>query len=141
LLSRPRLASSWLLAAGLQDKGLVDVGNHSTTSNGGLDQGVELLITADGELKVAGRDALHLEVLAGVSSELEHLSSKVLKDSGGVHSGGGTDTAVGAHSALQESVDASDRELNNHSVRTLLFLHTCLFSSGRRLWPLSWAEE
>jgi hypothetical protein len=40
----------------------VDVGDHTTTGDGRLDQGVELLVTADGELEVAGRDALDLWV-------------------------------------------------------------------------------
>ncbi len=38
----------------------MDVGNDTTTGDGGLDQGVELLITTDRELEVAGRDALDL---------------------------------------------------------------------------------
>jgi hypothetical protein len=40
----------------------VDVGDHTTTGDGRLDEGVELLVTADGELEVAGRDALDLWV-------------------------------------------------------------------------------
>ena len=66
-------ASSWLLV-GLNDQGLVDVGNHTTASNGGLDQSVELFVTADSELQVTGSYSLHLEVLAGVASELQDLS-------------------------------------------------------------------
>ena len=38
----------------------MDVGDHTTTGDGRLDQGVELLVTADGELEVAGGDALDL---------------------------------------------------------------------------------
>ena len=48
------------LLGGLVDERLVDVGDHTTTGDGGLDQGVELLVTADGELEVAGGDALDL---------------------------------------------------------------------------------
>ena len=77
-------AFSWLLV-GLNDQGLVDVGNHTTASNGGLDQSVELFVTADSELQVTGSYSLHLEVLAGVAGELKHLSSEILKDSSGVH--------------------------------------------------------
>ena len=40
----------------------MDVGDHTTAGDGRLDQGVELLVTADGELEVAGRDALDLWV-------------------------------------------------------------------------------
>ena len=89
----------------------MDVRDHTTTSNGSLDQSVKLLVTADSKLQVTGSYSLHLEVLAGVTSELENLSGEVLEDSGSVDCAGGSDTAVGAHSALQESVDSSDREL------------------------------
>ena len=44
----------------LVDERLVNVGNHTTAGDGGLDQGVELLVATDGELEVTGRDALHL---------------------------------------------------------------------------------
>ena len=38
-------------------------GVERETSDGGLDEGVELLVTTDGELQVTRCDALHLEVL------------------------------------------------------------------------------
>ena len=34
----------------LVDEGLVDVGDDSSSGDGGLDEGVELLVSADGEL-------------------------------------------------------------------------------------------
>ena len=40
----------------------MDVGDDTTAGDGRLDEGVELLVTADGELEVAGRDALDLWV-------------------------------------------------------------------------------
>lgn len=39
---------------------------NTTVGNRGADQGVELFVTTDGELKMSGRDALDLEVLGGV---------------------------------------------------------------------------
>ena len=51
-----------LLLRALVDERLVDVRDHAAASNGGLDERVELLVTADGELEVAGRDALDLWV-------------------------------------------------------------------------------
>ena len=51
------------LLGGLVDEGLVDVGDHTTAGDGRLDEGVELLVTTDGELKVAGGDALDLRCL------------------------------------------------------------------------------
>ena len=44
----------------LADEGLVDVGDDTAARDGGLDQRVQLLVTADGQLQVAGGDALHL---------------------------------------------------------------------------------
>ena len=35
----------------LSDKGLVDVRNDTTAGDGGLDQGVQLLVSPDGELE------------------------------------------------------------------------------------------
>ena len=35
----------------LADQRLVDVGDDTTAGNGGLDQGVQLLVTSDGQLK------------------------------------------------------------------------------------------
>ncbi len=90
----------------------MDVGDHTTASDGGLDQGVELLVASDGELEVSRCDSFHLKVLASVSGELENLSGQVLKDSCGVHGRSSTDSAVSAHSALQESVNSSNGELN-----------------------------
>ena len=43
-----------------------------------LDERVQLLITTDGKLQMAGRDALHLEILGRVASQLQHLSGQVL---------------------------------------------------------------
>ena len=105
-------ASSWLLV-GLNDQGLVDVRDNTTAGDGGLDQRVELLVTADGKLQVTGSDSLHLQVLAGVAGELEHLSGEVLQDRSGVDGRRGAHAAVGAHSALEESVDSAHRELQS----------------------------
>ena len=90
----------------------MDVRDDTTASNGGLDQGIELLITADGELKVTGSDSLHLEIFASVASKLENLRSEVLEDGCRIDGGCSTDTAACANSTLEEPVDSSDRELN-----------------------------
>ena len=97
---------------GLVDEGLVDVGDDTTTGDGGLDKGVELLVTTDGELEMAGRDTLDLEVLAGVAGELEDLGGQVLKDGGSVDGGGGTDTLGLLDGGLEETVDTTDGELS-----------------------------
>ena len=113
ILSTTRDFSHSSLSVVLHDKSLVDVGNNTTAGDGGLDQGVKLLISADGELQVTGSHSLHLEVLAGVASELEHLSGEVLKDSCCVDSRRGANAAARVDTTLQESVDAAHRELQS----------------------------
>lgn len=78
----------------------MDVRDHTTTGDGGLDEGVELLVTTDSELQVAGSDTLDFQVLAGVSSQLEYFSGQILKDSSRVDSGGSTDTGTSVNSGL-----------------------------------------
>lgn len=89
----------------------MNVRDHTTAGDGGLDQGVELLVASDSELEVSGSNSLHLKVLGGVASKLEDLSSEVLEDSGSVDGRSGADSAVGVNSALQESVNSSNGEL------------------------------
>lgn len=55
-----------LLLLNLEQQGAVDVWQDTTKGNGGADQGIELLVTTDGKLKMSGGDTLDLEVLGGV---------------------------------------------------------------------------
>lgn len=95
----------------LHDQSLVDVRDHTAASDGRFDEGVELFVAADGELQMAGSDALDLQVLARVACKLKHLGREVLKDRSRVDSGGGTDTAARVDSQLKNSVDSPDGEL------------------------------
>ena len=82
-----------LAARGLlgQEDGL-DVGQYASLSDGhALEQLVQLLVVADGELEVAGVDPLLLVVAGGVAGQLENLSGQVL------HDGGEVDWSTGAH--------------------------------------------
>ena len=63
----------------LADEVLVDVRDDTTTGNGGLDERVELLVSADGELQVAGSDTLHLQILGGISGKLENLVGEKIR--------------------------------------------------------------
>lgn len=58
-----------LLLLDLEQQRAVDVRQYASEGDGGADQGVELLVAADGELEVAGGDALDLEILGGVLRE------------------------------------------------------------------------
>lgn len=97
----------------------MDVGDDSSSGDGGLDEGVELLVSADGELQVTGCDTLDLKILARVSGELEDLGGEVLKDGGGVHGGGGSDALAALDGRLQETVDTTDGELRGGSGATM----------------------
>ena len=87
------------------------MGDHTTTSNGGLDKCIEFFVTTDRQLEMTWGYALHLKVLACVTCEFEDLSSEVLQNSCSVDSRSGSNTAVRADSALQKSVNTSNREL------------------------------
>jgi len=104
-------SSSFGLLGALHDESLVDVRDNTTASNGGLDESVKLLVAADRQLQVARSDSLYFKVFASVTCKLEHLSSEVFKDSSTVNCRSGTNTAVSADSALQESVNSSNGEL------------------------------
>ena len=96
------LRSSALLLA---DERLVDVGDDSTASDGGLDQSIQLLVSPDGELEMSGGDSLHLQVLTGVTGQLEDLSREVLQDGGAVDGSGGSNTATAEGPGLQMTMD------------------------------------
>ena len=89
----------------------MDVGDDTSSSNGGLDQGVKLLVSADGELQMARGDALHLEILGGIACKLKHLGGQVLEDGGAVHSCGGSNTTAIQGLLLQDAVHTTNREL------------------------------
>lgn len=93
--------------------------DDTSSSDGGLDEGVELLITSDGELKMSWSDSLHLKILGGVTGELKNLSGQVLKDGSAVNCGSGSNSAVGANSALQDSMDSSNWELKNSKFKSM----------------------
>ena len=89
----------------------MDVGENTSGSDSGrVQQSVELLIVADGELNVAGHNSGLLVVLGGVAGEFEDLSGEVLKNGSEVH--GGTSTnAFGVATSLEEAGNATNWEL------------------------------
>jgi hypothetical protein len=96
----------------------MDIREDTTSSDGyAAEQLVQLLIVADGELDVARNDTSLLIVSRGVASEFEHLSGKVLHDSGHVD-GSSRSYAVSIASLLEETVDTADRKLQSRLGRT-----------------------
>ena len=45
----------------------MDVGDYTTSSNRSLDERVEFFVTTNSELQVTGSNALHAEVLRGIT--------------------------------------------------------------------------
>ena len=148
----PHFLSLALLA--LVDQTLVDMRDNSTTGDGGLDERVELFVTADGQLEVARRDALYLKVLGCVTRKLENLCGEVLEDGRGVHSCGSTDALGGACALLQVPVNTPDRELEASTNRprdglallgatlsSLSALATLTSFASSRLWRVALGSE
>lgn len=69
-----------LLLLHLQQQRTVDMRQHPTERDRGSDQRVQLFVAADRELQMAGRDALHLEVLGRVPCQLEDFGGEVFQD-------------------------------------------------------------
>ena len=91
----------------------MDVRENTTGGDrGSAEELVELLVVADGELHVAGRDAALLVVAGGVAGELKDLSAEVLEDRGHVDRGTATD-ALGVAALLQVAGHTADRELQS----------------------------
>ena len=95
-----------------QEHGM-DVWENTTSSDSGsAEELVELLVVADGELHVAGRDAALLVVAGCVAGELKDLSAEVLED--GRHVDGGAASDAGCVAALlQVAGHTADRELKS----------------------------
>ena len=51
--------------------------DDSASGDGRLDERVQLLVTTDGELQVARRDTLHLQILGRVAGQLEDLNREI----------------------------------------------------------------
>ena len=103
------------LTGGRLDEGNVDVGEDTTGGDGGiLKESVELLVVSNGELDVSGDDSGLLGILGGVSSELEDLSSEVLKNGSKVDGSASTNSG-GRSVLLEESSNSTNGELETGS--------------------------
>ena len=105
------LSALGLWTGTLHHKSSMNVRDNTSTSDGSLDKGVELLITSDSKLQVSWGDSLDLKIFGSVTSELKDLSGQVLEDGSTVDCRCGSDSAVGTHSVFQNSMNSSDWEL------------------------------
>ena len=84
---------------------------NTSEGNSCANKCVEFLVTADGELKVARRDALDFEVLGGVARKFEDFGGKVLEDSGQIDRGLGADARLLARDGTKVTLYTTAREL------------------------------
>lgn len=117
----------------LRQKDGLDVGQDAALRDRhARQQLVELLVVADGELEVTRDDSRLLVVASGVAGQLEHLGGEVLHDGGQVDGGAGSDS-LGVVALAQQTVNATDRELQTGTARPALRLRLDLasFSASR----------
>jgi hypothetical protein len=88
----------------------VDVGENTTLGDGDVSEKlVQLLVVADGKLKMAGNDTGLLVVTGSVAGQLEDLSRQVLENSSEVDGSTGTDT-LSVVALAEQTVDTTDGE-------------------------------
>ena len=112
----------------LGEKDSLDVGKDTTLSDGdSREELVQFLVITDGELEMSWDDSGLLVVTGGVTSQLEDLSSEVLKDGSQVDRSTSTDS-LGVVSLAKESVNTTNRELKTSTAGSALRLSLCLSS-------------
>lgn len=117
----------------LGQKHSLDVGQHASLGDGDArKQLVQLLVVADGQLKVTGDDSGLLVVTGGVACQLENFGSQVLQDGGQVHWCSGPH-ALGIVSLAEQTVDAAHGELkpSTGGARLALSLDFSSFATSR----------
>jgi hypothetical protein len=97
---------------------LVNVGKNTTLGDGDVSEKlVQLLIVADGELKVTRDDTGLLVVASGVASKLEDFGSQVLKNGSEVDGSTGTNT-LSVVALAEKTVDTANGECETSLGRT-----------------------
>jgi hypothetical protein len=89
----------------------VNVRNDTTPGNGCFDEGIEFFVPPNGQLQMPGRDSFDLEIFASISSQFEDFGGQILENGGCVDSGGRSDAVALVYRVLEETVDATDGEL------------------------------
>lgn len=108
------------------ERTLVNVGEDTTLGDGDVaEQLVQLLIVADSQLEMAGDDTGLLVVTGGVASQLENLSSEILKDGSQVDGSTSTDT-LSVVALAKKTVDTADGESETGLGRTTMMCQNML---------------
>jgi hypothetical protein len=111
----------------------VNVRNHTSSSNGRFDEGIQFFISTNGQLQMPWRDALHFEIFTSVPGEFEHFGGQILQDGRSIYGRGGTNAMALVHRVFEEAMDTADGELQTRLGRPGLGR---LFG-GRRLAALA----
>lgn len=119
-----------LLLLDLEKQSTVDVRENTAKGDGGADEGVQLLITTNGELKVTWCDTLDLEIFGSVACKLEDFSSQVLENGCDIDGSLGTNAHLVLGVLLEETLNTAARELKAGASRVALLL---LATIGARL--------
>jgi len=101
----------------ISDQGFMYIGDDSAAGNGASDQGVQLHISANGELQVARRYALYFAILRDVAGQLQDLGVQVLQNGGGDHGCSGSDPNAGCVPFLEVTVDPTHGKLEPSALR------------------------
>lgn len=134
------LLGCWRLSLGLllgllgQQDGL-DIRQDTTLCNGHPgEKFVQLLVVADGQLQVTGDDSGLFVVASGVSCQLEDFGGQVFHYRSEIDGGTGTD-ALGVVTLPEQTVDATDWELQSGAARAglCLSLNLSSFATARHV--------
>lgn len=53
---------------------------HTTSGNSCLDQGIQFFVSTDGQMQMTGSDTLDLEILWGISCQLQNFGSQIFEN-------------------------------------------------------------
>ena len=116
----------------------MDVGKDTALSDGNVAQKlVQLLIVADGELKVARNDTGLLVVTSGIASQFKNFGGEILKDSSEVYGSTSTDT-LGIVALAEQAVHTTDGERETGLRRAAVDYVSMLFKTRQDATDPSW---
>jgi hypothetical protein len=117
-----RRLATLLLLLDLQKQRAIDVWQNTSESDCCADKRVQLLVTANGELKVARRDALDLEILGSIACKFEHFGGQVLEDSRQVDGCLGANARLVARDGTEVTLYATARKLYRDTMSARQFI-------------------
>jgi len=89
------------------------VWQDTSEGDSGANEGIEFFVTANGKLEMARSNALDLEILGSVSSELENFSSQIFEDCSNIDGSLGSNAHLVLGVVLQETLDTTAGELES----------------------------